>query len=104
MMAIWETVKTVAEIRTGSADPKLKLGVNEKLSFYTVSFVGGISDITPSLRRKAPTHPTIFLLLRDNYLLNRWRQRMDRAACEAGVIEHLLQLGERVGITCWRAA
>ncbi len=103
-MAIWETVKTVAEIRTGSAHPKLKLGENEKLSFHKVSSVGGISDFTPSLRRKAPTHPTIFLLLRDNYLLNRWRQRMDRAACEACVIEHLFQLGERVGITCWRAA
>src|SRR5438093_1509474 len=32
--AIWETVKTVAEIRTVSADPKLKLGENERLRFF----------------------------------------------------------------------
>ena len=61
--------------------------------------VGGLFQIQSEPMLADLLNPTTSLLLRDNYLLNRWRQRMDHAACEARVIEHLFQVGERVSIT-----
>jgi hypothetical protein len=49
--AISETVKTVAEIRLGRANPKLKLGENEKLSFHSVTAGGGICTFVQSRTR-----------------------------------------------------